>query len=222
MMAAPETDTAQTLGITRETGLAEGTMQAEASTQEEDHVQMLRVRDGETQLLGVLFEKHHRPLYGFFVRITGQRTLSEDLVQQVFYRILKYKHSYRDEGCFRTWMYHLARRVAADHFQKNARSPLAGAEPEVLETLADAAPHAAKQTELQDNLALMRKALGMLTPTEKELLTLHRFQHLSHEELAQLHGCSVGAMKVRVHRALETLRKTFFRLNKPTLGGTLT
>lgn len=181
----------------------------------DDHALMLSVRDGDTDQLGVLFEKHHRPLYGFFVRLTGQRSSSEDLVQQVFYRILKYRHSYRDEGNFRTWMYHLARKVAADHYQKSLRTPTPNLEPEQLQAVPDHGPHAAQQAEHQDNLSLMQQALERLPSQERELLLLHRYQHIPHEELARLHNCSTGAMKVRVHRALQNLREAFFRLAKP-------
>lgn len=89
-----------------------------------DHELMIAVRAGEIRKLGELFERHHRPLYGFFVRLTNQPSVSEDLVQIVFYRILKYRHTYRDEGKFSAWIYHLARKVAADHFRKHARTPM--------------------------------------------------------------------------------------------------
>ena len=181
----------------------------------DDHALMLCVRDGDTDQLGVLFERHHRPLYGFFVHLTGQRSSSEDLVQQVFYRILKYRHSYRDEGNFCTWMYHLARKVAADFYQKSNRTPFPFLEPEQLHAVPDHGPHAAQQAEHKDNLSLMQKALDGLPTQERELLLLHRFQHVPHEELARLHNCSTGAMKVRVHRALQNLRDGFFRLAHP-------
>jgi len=57
----------------------------------------------------------------FFLRLTANRGLSEDLVQIVFYRILKYRHTYRDEGKFSAWIYHLARKVAASTFQIRSR-----------------------------------------------------------------------------------------------------
>lgn len=177
-----------------------------------DHELMLAVRDGDTAQLGPLFERHHRPLYGFFVKLTGQTSASEDLVQQVFYRILKYRHTYRDEGCFRTWMYHLARRVAADHYRKGIRTPIPLDDPEQLHEVPDHNPHAAQAAEQQDNLSLLKKALQHLPGDQRELLTLHRFQQLSHEELAQIHGCSIGAIKVRVHRALNNLKERFLQL----------
>ncbi|MFA5262571.1 MAG: RNA polymerase sigma factor [Opitutaceae bacterium] len=177
-----------------------------------DHELMLAVRDGDISLLGELFERHHRALYGFFVNLTGQRTVSEDLVQQVFYRILKYRHTYRDKGKFTTWMYHLGRRVAFDHYHKSNKFPSSMEEADGLNELPDQNPHAAEHASLQDDLALMRKALAEMPLESRELLSLHRFQHLSHEELASIYDCSVGAVKVRVHRALQCLRDTFFRL----------
>jgi len=68
-----------------------------------DHELMLAVRAGKIARLGDLFERHHGPLFGFFLRLTQQRALSEDLVQWVFYRILKYRHTHRDEGKFSAW-----------------------------------------------------------------------------------------------------------------------
>lgn len=178
----------------------------------DDHSLMLSVRDGNTERLGTLFERHHRALYNFFLRLTAKQPCSEDLVQQVFYRILKYRHTYRNEGSFKTWMYHLARKVLADHFRKSARHPSLLPEQAVLEALPDDTPHPAQLAEHNDNLSLMKLALTKLTEEQREVLTLQRFQHLPHEELARIYECSVPAIKVRVHRALQALRQGFFRL----------
>jgi RNA polymerase sigma-70 factor (ECF subfamily) len=184
------------------------------SAETADHDLMLAVRAGEIARLGDLFERYHRPLYGFFVRLTGQRTASEDLVQLVFYRILKYRHTYRDEGKFSAWIYHLARKVAADHFRKNAHAPVSLDEPDDLHEVPDHAPHAAEQAAQADDLALMHRALGTLPLEQRELLTLYRFQNVRHEELARLFDCSVGAVKVRMHRALGALRERYFKLRQ--------
>lgn len=186
-----------------------------------DHELMLAVREGDLARLGELFERHHRPLYGFFVKTTGQRTASEDLVQLVFYRILKYRHTYRDEGKFTTWMYHLARKVAADHFRKHRAGTVSLDEPENGSELPDQGPQADETAAKQDDLRLMRAALGQLPAEQRELISLHRFQQLSHEELASVYRCSVGAVKVRVHRAVNMLRERFFKLQgaRPSAEG---
>lgn len=178
----------------------------------DDHELMLAVRDGDVGQLGTLFERHHGQLYGFFVRITNQRTASEDLVQLVFFRILKYRHTYRDEGKFTAWMYHLARRVAADHFRKNRYHANQLDVDDIAESVVDEAPLSSQRVAVNDDLNLMREAFSHLADDEREILTLQRFQHLAHEEIARLLDCSVGAAKVRAHRALKSLREKFLRL----------
>src|SRR5688500_5866580 len=82
---------------------------------------MRLVRQGELEKLGLLFERHHRALFNFFSRLTGHRGLSEDLVQEVFLRILKYRDSFKAEHGFATWMYQIARNVNFDQMRKRTR-----------------------------------------------------------------------------------------------------
>ncbi|MBI3885537.1 MAG: RNA polymerase sigma factor [Opitutae bacterium] len=174
---------------------------------------MIAVRAGEIGQLGELFERHHQRLYGFFVRLTNQPSVSEDLVQTVFYRILKYRHTYRDEGKFTAWAYHLARKVAADHYRKHAHAP-AATDPADLHHHADLAPDSAARAAAADDLAFLRTALARLPLAQREVLVLSRLQSLEHKEIARLLDCSVGAVKVRVHRALQELRTVYFRLRQ--------
>ncbi len=180
-----------------------------------DHDLMLAVRAGEIARLGELFERYQSPLFGFFVRMTNHRETSEDLVQLVFFRILKYRHTYRDEGKFSAWMYHLARKVAADHFRKNSRHAMPQAtDPSDLHDHPDCTPPPGERAAVGDEVDLLRIALTRLPHDQREALTLHRFQQLKHEEIAQVLQCSVGAVKVRVHRALQSLRDHYFKLSK--------
>lgn len=178
-----------------------------------DHELMLAVRAGDIRRLGDLFERHHRPLYGFFVRLTNQPSASEDLVQIVFYRILKYRHTYRDEGKFSAWIYHLARKVAADHFRKSASTPTP-ADPTDFHDQPDQAPAPDTNATTADDLVLLRRALTRLTHEHREVIVLARLQHLNHQEIARLLDCSVGAVKVRAHRALKELREVYFKIRK--------
>lgn len=181
-----------------------------------DHALMLAVRDGELDALGELFERHHGPLFGFLTKLTGNRTAAEDLVQTVFQRMLKYRHTYRNDGKFTAWMYHLARRCAADHFRKSNAAPYA-TDPADLTEYADDTPHAGSQAVASDDHALLHAALGRLDHDDREVLLLARFQELSFAEIAGILECSVGAAKVRAHRALRTLRDIYFQLQKENL-----
>jgi RNA polymerase sigma factor (sigma-70 family) len=178
-----------------------------------DHALMLAVRDGELDALGELFERHHGPLFGFLVKSTGNRSAAEDIVQTVFQRMLKYRHTYRDDGSFTAWMYHLARRCAADHFRRANAAPYA-TDPADLYDHADDAPHAAVRATERDDHALLHTALARLDDADREVLLLSRFQELSFAEISNILECSAGAAKVRAHRALQQLRTIFLRLQK--------
>ncbi len=178
-----------------------------------DHELMLAVRDGELDALGELFERHHGPLFGFLSKLTGHRTVAEDITQIVFQRMLKYRHTYRDDGSFTAWMYHLARRCAADHFRKSSATPIP-TDPQDLNDHADNAPHAGDRAASRDEHALLHVALNRLHHDDREVLLLSRFQELSFAEIASILECSVGAAKVRAHRALRELRDIFLSLQR--------
>src|ERR1051326_9239147 len=84
-----------------------------------DEALMVSVRDGDVGKLGLLFDRYHRTLFDFFCRMLGNRAAADDLVQDVFFRILKYRKTYRDDSHFTTWMFQIARNARIDHFKKH-------------------------------------------------------------------------------------------------------
>jgi RNA polymerase sigma-70 factor (ECF subfamily) len=167
-----------------------------------DEELMLQVREGVGEMLAVLFDRYQTPLFNFYCRQIGDRAASEDLVQDVFFRILKYRQSYRPGTPFRAWMYQIARNARLDYARKH---------PDALPFEPEMSPAVIPidSLESQQHSALLQQALGMLPEEKREILLLSRFQELKHEEIAAMLGCEVGAVKVRVHRALRELRKTF-------------
>jgi RNA polymerase sigma factor (sigma-70 family) len=129
--------------------------------------------------------------------------------------MLRYRHTYRDDGSFTAWMYHLARRCASDHFRKSSSAPIA-VDPADLESHADESRRADEAAVRHDDHALLQRALGRLDRDDREVLLLSRLQELSFAEVASILECSVGAARVRAHRALRTLRDHYFRLQKET------
>jgi RNA polymerase sigma factor (sigma-70 family) len=164
---------------------------------------MTAVQEGDVSRMGVLFERHHHALFNFFLRLTGDRQASEDMVQDVFLRMLKYRATYRPGSQFRTWMYHLARNIRID--RARARPP----EVELDTTVHDPPTTSVAPSEKVDRdeqVALLRRAMARLPDDKRELLVLSRFQGLKYEQVGELLGCEVGAVKVRVHRAVRALR----------------
>lgn len=170
---------------------------------------MTAVREGDLARLGVLFERYHIRLFDFLCRLTGDRQAAEDLVQDIFVRILKYRSTYREGGSFETWLFRIARNARADYFR--TRKPNTALEDEVLER-PDAGPSPARQLEAGRERTRLKRALMELRDDKRELIVLARFQGMTHEQIADLLGVEVGAVKVRVHRALKELRDIFVQL----------
>ncbi|HLZ50372.1 MAG TPA: RNA polymerase sigma factor [Candidatus Acidoferrum sp.] len=170
-----------------------------------DEELMLEVRDGTGETLGVLFDRYHRPLYNFYSKLTGDRTLSEDLVQEVFLRILKYRQSYQPGTPFRAWIYQIARNARVDHYRKTPKHITF--EPEM-------APAVMPKDEAQKSqeAELLHRALMQMPEEKREILILSRFQELKYDEIARLLGCELGTVKTRIHRAIQELRQNFRHL----------
>jgi RNA polymerase sigma factor (sigma-70 family) len=170
-----------------------------------DEELMLQVRDGAGETLGVLFERYHAPLYNFYTKVTGDRALSEDLVQEVFLRILRHRQTFRDGTPFRAWIYQIARNARIDHFRKSR--PQVPFEPEMVPTVEQGDP-----AQRMQESELLHRAMMELPEEKRELLVLCRFQELPYEDVARLVGCGVATVKVRIHRALQELKQIFHQL----------
>lgn len=173
-----------------------------------DEALMRAVRDGDMGKLGILFERHHVALFEFLSRMTGDRTAAEDLTQDVFVRMLKYRGTFRNDGRFVTWMFHIARKARADYFRRRAAVAL---NDEEIDAATDA-PGPAHLVERNEQTALLRRALLHLRDDRRELIILARYHGMKHEAIAELLGVDAGTVKVRIHRALKELREMFLRL----------
>ena len=181
-----------------------------------DEQLMAEVRGGDLRKLAVLFERHNRALFNYFVHMNRNPDLSEDLVQDVFFRLLRYRHTYDEKRSFTSWMYQIARNANIDVAKKQrGELPLVsdrdeedrqGAEP------VSQMPGAEETLRKRQEVRLLRRALDRLPDDKRELLVLSRFQNLAYEQIANILGCEVGAVKVRVYRATRALGQIYFEL----------
>ena len=170
---------------------------------------MEEVRDGQVEKLAILFERHQVMLYNFFLRLTGNKGMSEDLVQDVFFRILKYRKTYQGQSKFTVWMYQIARNAHVDHLRKlKPEVPL----DEQYEEAASPETLPAENMDGEIEITLLRKALERLPFKKKEVLLLSRFQEMKYKEIAELLGCNIGSVKSAVHRAIKDLGRIYCEL----------
>lgn len=177
-----------------------------------DEALMLAVRDGDLDCLTGLFERYHRPLFGFFYRMTDDRATAEDLVQDVFVRVLKYRQTYRDTGSFEAWLFQIARNTRRDLAKKHPAMDSIGDDMDV----AAEGPGPGLRLEQQEDAALLKEALRRLPADKRELIVLARYRGLTYAQLGKLMGADVGTMRVRLHRAIRQLEEIFSHLRGST------
>jgi RNA polymerase sigma factor (sigma-70 family) len=169
---------------------------------------MLAVKNGEVERFGELFERHHHRLFAFFYRMIGDASAADDLAQEVFVRMLKYRNGFGPESQFRAWMYQIARNVRADFLGKlQSESVLSRA------AAADLRIALPDPLEKQEHLSVLQRALLALPEEKRELLILARYEELKYEAIAKMLQIEVGTVKVRIHRALKELRALFLKMS---------
>lgn len=177
-----------------------------------DKALMMKVKNGDLDKLGLLFERYNRPLFSFFYRMSKEAELCEDLVQSVFERILKYRETYTGDGKFTTWMFSIARNAHIDHYRKLKREGIpVEIDEERLELDDEETKVVVNKQEKKD---LLEMALERLDEDKREVVILSRYEGFKYKEIAEILESTEGAIKVKMFRAMKELKDLVHTLNE--------
>ena len=176
---------------------------------ESDERLMLRFRGGDSVAFEVLVRRHRTPVFSFLVRLVGDRGRAEDLCQDAFLRVVKAAPDWEERAAFRTWLFTIARNLAADEAR---RSVFRRADP--LDTPGGEAVRAAAADPLPDRAAAsaqlrprLEAALAALPAEQREVFLLREHAGLRFAEIASATGTPENTVKSRMRYALEALRE---------------
>ena len=179
-----------------------------------DQELMKLVQEGDASPAGEIFDRYSPRIYNFTFRFLKNAQAAEDATQEVFLKMLKHARQFHGDAKLSTWLFSIAANLCRDYLRKadnKAKEP-----EETLLSLPAAADSSPDMTlEKRESELRVQRALGLLTPEQREAILLSRYQGLSYAEIAQIAGCSEGAVKTRVFRAMETLKKAL----TPEVGG---
>ncbi len=175
---------------------------------------MLRVRDGDVDAFTELVAKYQDRVLALFYNLVGDYEEAEDLTQETFLRVYRYRNRYRPTARFTTWLFTIVHNLAANARRSHRRKRAI--------RLADAVPDASGPQEFDWLVAksrsagtkvadiemceLVREALGHLSERQRMALLLHKFEGLPYAEIAAIMDTTVPAIKSLLARARMQLR----------------
>jgi RNA polymerase sigma-70 factor (ECF subfamily) len=170
---------------------------------------LARIAGGEAGAFGEIVTRYQRPLFGFLGRMGLPQAHAEDLAQDTFLRAWRNLGSFEPGRAeFSTWLFTIARNVALnDRARPAARiespAPLDAAASEAVceQAAPDEALHASRRSQR------LRAALCRLDAPDRTLIALAYTRELQLDAIARIEGCSLGAIKTRLHRARRQLQQ---------------
>jgi RNA polymerase sigma factor (sigma-70 family) len=175
----------------------------------DDEKLMKHLAAGNMKAAAELYERHHRNVYNYFVRMTRDSNASRDLTQNVFVKVIRYSSSWRDDKSFLPWLFRIARNIMVDHFRGARRFYQLDEEPEI--ALRDR-EEAVRKSDLDESVGFLMDAMAKLPPGYRELIELNRFQGFSYKEIALTTDSSENTVRVRTFRAIQKLKEIYAQM----------
>lgn len=170
---------------------------------------MSQVKEGQLEKLSELYHRYAKRIYNYFLKSTLKVADSDDLTQDLFIRIMKYRKSYKIGQSVQFWVFQIARNMLKDHFRKMKVHTSRFSQTDIIPDVVD--DSFALQPEKEKKLYQAMKALG---EEKRELLVLSKFDGMKYEQIAALRKTSVSNIKVQVHRTIKELRDHYFEIKE--------
>lgn len=181
-----------------------------------DNALMKRVAKGDDDAFRQLFERHHRLAYSVIYRQLGVASVAEDLVQEAFLRVYRAAPKYEPTAKFSTWLYTVVTNLCLNYKRDMARDKLrllsgrSDDDANALENMAAAEPDE-QPLDQQERALRVQEAIAELPENQRMALILSRYEDKSYEEIAEIMGTTVAAIKSLNSRARETLKEKLAR-----------
>jgi len=170
---------------------------------------MTRVSQGKLDDAKILYNRYHIKIYNFFLRLTFNRDISLDLTQNVFYRLLKYRATWKKDQVFIPWIFRIARNEFNDYMKREGKFLNNSIE---LDEINDTASAMTGNLENSEQVIILQNALSMISPEHRQVLLLSRYMKLKNKDIAYIINSNENAVKQLVFRAIQKLREVYFKL----------
>ncbi len=180
---------------------------------DEDLAIVRRFKAGDKDAFTILVNKYKKPVLNLVYRFTGAGEDTEDLAQEVFLRAYKGLDNFQAKAKFFTWLYRITMNLCLRYRQRKKKFVFQSLEQKEedgnyeaereMTSLSNPVEDEMDRNEIQK---IVRKAVMELSPDQRAVLILYRYEDLSYDEISEILEISLSAVKSRLHRARETLK----------------
>ena len=191
------------------------------STDEADEVLLQAYRAGDVRAFERLVARHEKPVWNFIRRFVADAATAEDLLQEVFLRVVKSADEWRGAAKFSTWLYTIARNLTVDHARRSVHRKAAsldadrgtGDSPTTLhDRIASTDRRADQIASDHETKRRIDEAVAALPPDQREVFLMREVMEMPFAEIAAAVGASEPTVKSRMRYALEKLRAALVEL----------
>lgn len=158
-----------------------------------------------------LYDRYYRPVRAFLISRLHDEAAAEDLAQETFSRVHATLTELREPEKAKAWIFRIAHNLYVDRMRAAQHEPAAAAEGEEDRVADPAGEEFAGEIERQQMSQCVRDKINLLPEPLRSVLVLFDQEGFSHQEIAEMLGLSVGAVKVRLHRARQALKEILTR-----------
>lgn len=174
-----------------------------------------RAQKRDAAAFDVLIEAYSDRLYGYFYRLTGRRDDADDLLQDLFVRLVRRIGEYQHDGRFEAWLFRIATNLVRDRVRRARRARTAVLDQDdgdddagLLARLPDrSAEDPAEVVPRSEQVDRLQEAIEQLPDGEREVIVLRHFSQMSFRGIAEVMGTPLGTALARAHRGLSRLRQ---------------
>lgn len=174
-----------------------------------DEQLIAQVARGDTAAYEMLYDRYSSAVMGLALKITGDRSLAEEVVQETFWRVWRKADLFRTQrGAFTSWFFGITRNLSIDVLrrQKTQIQPVEETE-QIIEQAIDPSMNVPEAAWLREKQQQMRAAIETLPVEQRSVIEMAYFRGLTRQEIAQATGEPLGTIHTRARLALQKLRE---------------
>ena len=160
-------------------------------------------KSGEADSFALLVDRYASRCYGYFYRLTGDRDLSDELLSELFVKLVEKIGSYQG-GAFESWLFRIASNIFHDHLRRKRRRRKLFEARRTERELETSVPR--RSDAMGEKLDRLQVQLNRLDADTRELIMLRFYSELSFKEIARVRGEPIGTALSKLHRGLKKLR----------------